>query len=41
MIDAGILDRDFVVIEQTEEAKNGEVVVALLENGFATLKRYF
>ncbi len=41
MIDAGILDRDFVIIEQTEEAKNGEVVVALLDNGFATLKRYF
>ena len=41
MIEAGILDRDYVVIEQTEEAKNGEVVVALLDNGFATLKRYF
>lgn len=41
MIEAGILDRDFVVIEQTDEAKNGEVVVALLDNGFATLKRYF
>ncbi|KKU28690.1 MAG: LexA repressor [Candidatus Amesbacteria bacterium GW2011_GWA1_47_20] len=41
MIEAGILDRDFVVIEQTEEAKDGEVVVALLDNGFATLKRYF
>lgn len=41
MVEAGILDRDFVVIEQTEEAKNGEVVVALLDNGFATLKRYF
>lgn len=41
MVEAGILDRDFVIIEQTEEAKNGEVVVALLDNGFATLKRYF
>jgi len=41
MIEAGIFDRDFVVIEQTETANNGEVVVALLENGFATLKRYF
>ncbi len=41
MVEAGILDRDYVVIEQTEEAKNGEVVVALLDNGFATLKRYF
>jgi len=41
MIDEGILDGDFVIIEQQEEVKNGEIVVALLENGFATLKRYF
>jgi len=41
MIDEGILDGDFVVIEQQEAAKNGEIVVALLENGFATLKRFF
>ncbi len=41
MIEAGIFDHDYVVIEQTESAINGEVVVALLENGFATLKRYF
>lgn len=41
MIEAGILDQDYVVIEQTENANNGDVVVALLDNGFATLKRYF
>jgi len=41
MIEDGILDGDYVVIEQQEEAKNGEIVVALLENGFATLKRFF
>ena len=41
MIDEGILDGDFVVVEQQEEARNGDVVVALLDNGFATLKRYF
>lgn len=41
MIEAGIYDRDYVVIEQTETANNGEVVVALLDNGFATLKRYY
>jgi len=41
MIEEGILDGDFVVIEQQEEATNGEIVVALLENGLATLKRYF
>ncbi len=41
MIEAGIFDKDYVVIEQTETASNGEVVVALLDNGFATLKRFF
>ena len=41
MIEAGIYDRDYVVIEQTDSANNGDVVVALLDNGFATLKRYF
>ena len=41
MIEDGIFDGDFVVIEEQEEAKNGDIVVALLENGLATLKRYF
>lgn len=41
MIEEGILDGDFVVVEEQNEAKNGEIVVALLENGLATLKRYF
>lgn len=41
MIDDGILDGDFVVVEEQEEATNGDIVVALLENGLATLKRYF
>jgi len=41
MVDEGILDGDFVVVEQQEEANNGDIVVALLENGLATLKRYF
>ena len=41
MIEDGILDGDFVVVEQKEIASNGEIVVAILENGFATLKRFF
>lgn len=41
MVDEGILDGDFVVIEEQEEVKDGDIVVALLENGLATLKRYF
>ncbi|MGI5826058.1 MAG: transcriptional repressor LexA [Patescibacteria group bacterium] len=41
MIEDGILDGDYVVIEEQNEAKNGDIVVALLENGLATLKRYY
>jgi repressor LexA len=41
MIEEGILDGDYVVVEQQDEARNGEIVVAILENGFATLKRFF
>lgn len=41
MIEDQILDGDYVVIEQTEYANNGDIVVALLDNGMATLKRFF
>jgi len=38
MIDAGILDGDHVIIEPRSSARNGEIVVALVENEEATLK---
>ncbi len=41
MIEDHINDGDYVVIEQTETANDGEIVVALLDNGMATLKRFF
>jgi repressor LexA len=41
MIEDQIRDGDYVVVEQTDEAKNGDIVVALLDNGMATLKRFF
>lgn len=41
MIDDGILDGDYVLVEQQDSANNGDIVVALLENGLATLKRFF
>lgn len=41
MVEEGIFNNDYVVIEETEEVKNGDIVVALLENGLATLKRFF
>jgi len=39
MIEEGILDGDYVVIEQRERADNGDIVVALVNNDEATLKR--
>ncbi|OGD86939.1 repressor LexA [Candidatus Curtissbacteria bacterium RBG_13_35_7] len=41
MIEDGILDGDFVVVEETDEARNGDIVVAMVENGIVTLKRFF
>lgn len=41
LIDEGIFDGDFVVIQHQNEAKNGELVVAILPNGLATLKKIF
>lgn len=41
MIEEQIRDGDFVVVEHTDKARNGEIVVALLDNGMATLKRFF
>lgn len=41
MIDDGILDGDFVVVEETNQARNGDIVVAMIENGVVTLKRFF
>ena len=41
MIEAAILDGDFVVCEETSQAEDGDIVVALLNNNFATLKRFF
>lgn len=41
MIEDHLCDGDFVVIERRETARNGEQVVALLDTGEATLKRYY
>lgn len=41
MVEAHITDGDFVIVEQADKAKNGDIVVALLDNGMATLKRFF
>lgn len=41
MIEDGILDGDYVIIEEQDDALDGDIVVALLENGLATLKRFY
>ncbi|PIT90650.1 MAG: repressor LexA, partial [Candidatus Komeilibacteria bacterium CG10_big_fil_rev_8_21_14_0_10_41_13] len=41
MIDEGIWDGDYVVIERNHSPKNGDVVVALLDNAYATLKKFY
>lgn len=40
MINAGILDGDYVIIEKTEVARNGEMVLALIEDE-ATIKTFY
>ncbi len=40
MIDAGILDGDFAIVRPAKQARNGEIVVALIEDE-ATVKRFF
>ncbi len=40
MIDAGILDGDYLIVRQQSNASNGEIVVAIVEDE-ATVKRFF
>lgn len=40
MINAGILDGDYVLVEERKTAHNGEMIVALVEDG-ATVKRFY
>ncbi|KKP90707.1 MAG: LexA repressor [Parcubacteria group bacterium GW2011_GWA2_36_10] len=41
MIEEGILDGDYVIVERNFYPQNGDVVVALLDNTYATLKKYY
>ncbi len=41
MIEDGILSGDYVIIEACENPRNGDIVVALLENDNVTLKRFY
>lgn len=41
MIEDGILDGDYVIIEKEHEVKNGDIVVALVDGNLATLKKFY
>lgn len=41
MIEDGIMDGDYVVIERVQEASNGDIVVAIVDDNLATLKRFY
>lgn len=41
MVDAGIHDGDYVIIQHQETANNGDIVVALIDESEATLKRFY
>ncbi|MBO8155141.1 MAG: transcriptional repressor LexA [Bacillaceae bacterium] len=41
MIEAGILNEDLVIVRKQQTAQNGDIVVAMTEEGEATVKRFF
>jgi repressor LexA len=41
MIEDGIFDGDFVVVEKTDVCSEGDIVVALVDDNLATLKRFY
>lgn len=41
MIEAGILDGDYVIVKKQSTANNGEIVVAMTEDNEATVKRFY
>ncbi len=41
MVNAGILDGDYIIVRKQNFANNGDIVVALIDNESATVKRYY
>lgn len=41
MINAGILDGDFVIVEKTQYVDNGEIAAVMVDNEEATVKRFY
>jgi len=41
MVEEGIFDGDLVICRHAQQAHNGDIVVALIDSAFATLKRFY
>lgn len=41
LVEDGILDGDYVVVEKVQEARNGDIVVAIVDDNLATLKKFY
>lgn len=41
MIEAGIFNGDYIVVQRAQAADNGDIVVALVDGDEATVKRFF
>lgn len=41
MVEDGILNGDYIIVERNPSPRNGDVVVALLNNAYATLKKFY
>lgn len=41
LISEGLLDKDYIIIEEESGIKDGDTIVAILENGTAILKKFF
>jgi repressor LexA len=41
MIEDGILEGDYIIVDNSKQPNNGDIVVAILENENATLKRFY
>lgn len=41
MINAGILDGDYILVREQSTARNGEIIVALIDKEEATVKRFY
>lgn len=41
MVEDGIMDGDYIIVESGNTARNGDIVVALVDDNYVTLKRFY